>query len=251
MNLNSRKEFNMLYGTLSNYDSLDAIKDVMEISKPVSMVFDHRLVLASWILWKDIKNKPLNLLTFDAHRDLCSENDTIQIMEHIEKTTKEKLDLRVFELLDVNNDTHINMACELGVFDSVFVISNDFSDEDYCVNKSRIKVFKELDDCIVDILSKSFYILDIDLDYFFDKDDCTNSFQFNELRLKSFLEKKTIFPNNLVGITIAIEPRYCGGIVNAINVYEKIEKKLFSAPVFRDYYQEDIAVLSEVLAINR
>ena len=227
----------MLYGTLSNYDSLDAIKDVMEISKPVSMVFDHRLVLASWILWKDIKNKPLNLLTFDAHRDLCSENDTIQIMEHIEKTTKEKLDLRVFELLDVNNDTHINMACELGVFDSV--------------NKSRIKVFKELDDCIVDILSKSFYILDIDLDYFFDKDDCTNSFQFNELRLKSFLEKKTIFPNNLVGITIAIEPRYCGGIVNAINVYEKIEKKLFSAPVFRDYYQEDIAVLSEALAINR
>ena len=69
--------------------------------------------------------------------------------------------------------------------------------------------------------------------------------------MKSFLEKKTIFPNNLVGITIAIEPRYCGGIVNAINVYEKIEKKLFSAPVFRDYYQEDIAVLSEALAINR
>ena len=69
--------------------------------------------------------------------------------------------------------------------------------------------------------------------------------------MKSFLQKKIIFLDNLVGITIAIEPRYCGGIVNAINVYEKIEKALFSAPVFRDYYQEDIAVLSEAVAINR
>ena len=36
----------MLYGTLSNYNSIDTLKEVMINSKPVSMVFDHRLVIA-------------------------------------------------------------------------------------------------------------------------------------------------------------------------------------------------------------
>ena len=246
----NRKVFNMLYGTLSNYNSIDTFKEVMINSKPVSMVFDHRLVLASWILWKDIKKKPINLLTFDAHRDLCDENDQILIMEHLKNTTEEKLDLRVFELLSKKNDTHINIACNLGLFNYVFVISNDFSDDDYSVNESKIKVFEDINDSIIDNLSRSFYILDIDLDYFFDKDDCTNTFQLNESRLQSFLEKQIIFLDNLVGITIAIEPCYCGGIVNAISVYEKIEKTLFNAPVFRDYYQEELAILNEAVTIK-
>ena len=60
----------MFYGSLSNYDSIDTLKEIAIKSKPVSMSFDHRLALTSWFLWERVLNKHPNLITFDAHRDL-------------------------------------------------------------------------------------------------------------------------------------------------------------------------------------
>lgn len=247
MSSNRKEFFSMFYGSLSNYDSIDTLKEIAIKSKPISMSFDHRLALTSWFLWERVLNKHPNLITFDAHRDLTEENELKRIMKQIDNSSMKTLDPCIFEMLDRRNDTHINMACNLGVLKNVFVISNDLSDDDYCIHKSRVRVFDDLVDSIISIMSKEDYILDIDLDYFFDKSDDTNLFCLNESRLQSFLEKKLVFPNNLVGITVAIEPRYCGGIVNAIRVYEKIEHKIFNMPVFRDYYQEELAVLNEVV----
>lgn len=240
----------MFYGTLSNYNSMETLKVVWEESKPVSMVFDHRLVLSSWILWHKMLETPPNLITFDAHRDLSEENDFKQIVKHIEKTLKESLDLSIFEMLDRKNDTHINMACHLGILKNVFVISNDLSNESYSINKSKVQVFNDVHNSIIDVMSKEPYILDIDLDYFFDKSESNNLYQINELRLKSFLDQKFIFPDNLVGITVAIESSYCGGIINAIKVYEKLEQKFFNKPVFIDYYQDELAVLNEAVTVT-
>ena len=247
MNLNERRLFSVFYGTLSNYNSIDSLKVVLEESKPVSMVFDHRLVLSSWILWHKMLGTTPNLITFDAHRDLCEENDLKSIIKHIKKTLNESLDLSVFEMLDRKNDTHINMACHLGIFNNVFVISNDSSNELYPINKSNIQVFNAVDSSIINVMSNEPYILDIDLDYFFDKNETNNLYQINELRLQSFLDQKIIFPDKLVGITIAIEASYCGGIINAIKVYEKLEHKFFNKPVFIDYYQDELAVLNEAV----
>lgn len=115
----------MFYGSLSNYDSMDALKEIAIQSKPVSMSFDHRLALTSWLLWERVLNKHPNLITFDAHRDLTEENDLKRIMKQIDSSSVKTLDSCIFEMLDRRNDTHINIACNLGVLKNVFVISND------------------------------------------------------------------------------------------------------------------------------
>ena len=61
MNSNRKEFFSMFYGSLSNYDSIDVLKEIAIKSKPVSMSFDHRLALTSWLLWERVLNKHPNL----------------------------------------------------------------------------------------------------------------------------------------------------------------------------------------------
>lgn len=225
----------MFAGILSNYQSLEDIESMLDIQKPVSMVFEHRLALAPWLIWsQSIKEYKPNLITFDQHRDLTplNEGNLQDVVNTLLSCEVDDLPFKVSNELESRNDTQISAACYMNIFKDVYVITHDIGDNDDIAG-SKVFVDNDITDRIKDIMKAEKYILDIDLDYFFIDN------KFEQDKVDSFLSSIKINLENLVGITLAIEPTYCGGIVNAIKAYEVLESELVTEPIFIDPYQSN------------
>jgi hypothetical protein len=192
---------------------------------------EHRFAFYFWNRWiqgMDSKKKPPSLVTIDWHRDLAppSKSEITALME-LNLANPETVAQYTWSQLDTHNDSHLLSAAYLNLIGDVYLLKNygenqESTFEDVSGNIHHIFEYKassEFADAIRSSNQKRLF-LDVDLDYFVKEKIASH--QLKEVRLQEDAEILMLFKEDsslldylfprLEGITIATEPRYCGGI---------------------------------------
>lgn len=205
---------------------------------------DHRLSFFFWLKWtRALRASPPLLVTIDWHRDLAPPNDKeCKRLEELNQTDLTAVARFASEDLDPHNDGHVLSAAWLNLIGDVILLKNYGLDqkETYCDragNEHKILEFKNLQDLYLELggREKKRIYLDIDLDYFIRNK--VSPYQRAGVELYSDDEiQDLVNPNgelfkillpSLAGITIATEPRYCGGIRNSNHILKVVMDQLF------------------------
>ena len=223
-------------------------KDAIE----VAVFHEHRIAFYYWALWtKKIKYaKPRilptpTLVSFDWHEDTAAPDE-------VEKQELKNLDLgRMGDIaffswakLSPLNDGHILSAAYLNLISDVFLVRKQEPDSqqpfmDIFGDIHKIYSFdnvKDMYDSLKEHVGVDKVYLDIDLDYFTDSpDSCGGGTELTLVptdEITATLDPKSelmqfILPR-LSGMTIAIEPEFCGGYTGAMSIFQTLEKTMFN-----------------------
>jgi len=216
-------------------------------SMEVAIFTEHRFAFYFWNRWlRDLSDsrKPPCLLTIDWHRDLAPPSDSEkEELKNLDLTRQEEVAKFVWSQMDTHNDSHLLSAAYLNLIDDVFLLKNygerqQSSFIDRQSNRHQIFEccsFADLQESVLDKGSNTFF-LDIDLDFFIR--DKVAAHQLQEVTTYSNEEISELIDNasplftylydRLRGITIATEPRYCGGILKSNRILDAVLGSLFT-----------------------
>jgi hypothetical protein len=190
------------------------------------------------------------LISLDYHNDVgCPGDYDEEELRNLDARDETLLGLFAWLGLPRKNDGHILPAAYLNSIGDVYVIlkklnsgpqGSNFEVEDLNGSTHRIQYFSSVSSLVAELQRKapSEVYLDIDLDFFTESpaDD------FASIRLVSdSVIEETLSPSaklmefvlpRLSGLTIALEPRYCGGIQNSFHILQQINELLFSSGLF-------------------
>lgn len=214
----------------------------------VSLLYEHRFAFYYWMKWTNLEggNTPPVLISLDWHQDLVWPSE----QECDELTTLNQNDCReigIFTAYKLNplNDSQILSAAYLNQISDIYVLCKQqqyddddiFAFTDYLGNKHEVKIFYEIDEmlaCIKKETITSVYF-DIDLDYFTESKDSCGGDAGVELISDEEVVKiialnsplmQWILPK-LKGMTIALEPEYCGGMRKSNHLFNLLDENLF------------------------
>ena len=215
---------------------------------------EHRYSFYYWAKWtRELRNDgdgaPPHLVTIDWHRDLAPPGEKeIESLDEIARTGYDRKVLREFTLntLDAHNDSHILSAARCNLIGDVILLKNYGSDQsdtwkDYEENIHNILEFRKLKDFTSHLLKTggTRLYLDIDVDFFVKNK--VAPYQVTDVQIYEDREIRSIInPGSplfgflfdmISGITIATEPRYCGGVRNSNHVLNVLLDQLFT-PAF-------------------
>lgn len=225
----------------------------------IGLVHSHRFAFYFWAKFNEeyskknlslTHNKPI-LVSIDFHNDSGVESDfNKEEIKEINISDDVELGLYCWLRLHALNDGHILPALYLEFFSDVYILLKQNLDIresrqilDKNSNEHLVKYFKTSDKLVEELRKARNHpiFLDIDLDYFVIKDDANimgagNLVPMQEIRdilgLKTPL-LKTIY-QNLVGLTVALEPEYCGGMNNALQALKILNEEFFCGSLFTD-----------------
>jgi hypothetical protein len=217
----------------------------------VAIMKEHRFAFCYWFKWTKEKSfeQPKALVSIDWHQDLCAPCESEQ-QELSVVNLSSHLDVARFSWEELNplNDGHILAAAYLDLIGNVYVLCKQDIDEPVFtmkdINSKEHKVYCFNDQvALVQALEEnketSIY-LDIDLDYFTESTDPCGGGKNLNVMSRSQIEA-VISPDSgfmqwcfkrMQGMTIATEPQFCGGLKNSNNIFNVIDSKLFSLPLF-------------------
>ena len=217
----------------------------------ISVFNEHRFAFYYWSIWQNKKKKTStpSLVTFDWHQDLLSP-------EECQKPDLRKLNIEdTFELtfytthkLRPLNDSHILSAAYLDLIDDIYVLckqgtfERDFDNEELIDRNGKKHIIRKFRD------TKSLYesiqennvqevFFDLDLDYFVK--DCNLEFDVEVEHLSNKEIQNTIDCNSdlikfiferTIGITIALEPKYTGGLNKSLELLNIVSSNWFTRP---------------------
>ena len=217
----------------------------------IALMKEHRFAFYYWFKWLKVNHfeNPPALVSIDWHQDLCAPCS-------FEKEELDKLDLNSFlevarfswEGLNPLNDGHILAAAYLNLIGNVYVLcKQEIYDPvstliDIHGNSHIIYCFSEKDEltqALHESIESSIH-LDIDLDYFTDSSESCGGGENLTVMSKDSIENIIDPQSNLMkwcfqrmyGMTIATEPKFCGGVKNSNFIFDTIDSKLFSLPLF-------------------
>ncbi|MEE9913193.1 MAG: UPF0489 family protein [Deltaproteobacteria bacterium] len=218
----------------------------------VGIVNEHRFAFYFWGLCaSDKDSRHAALISIDAHDDVGVPTEVIQDdLDNLNIHNRTELGLFAWLRLRSLNDGHILPALYLNFFSDVYVLMNGREDSaafrtsrteqrqrdrDGCTHK--VKYYRNSKKLLHDLPKKNCPLfLDIDLDYFAIENRKAGSVLGSEnlmsdAEIRSFLSingplLKPIL-NRIVGLTIALEPKYCGGLVNSLHVLDILNQELF------------------------
>jgi hypothetical protein len=225
-------------------------------SLEIGVVLQHRFAFYYWLKWHteaQLTGGPTpNLLTIDWHDDVGGDCDFIpKELEQLNPRDRNELSLFCWARLRSLNDGHIAPAQYLNAIGDVFVILKQRADERKMYEHYRKHTQKDLHgnvhqvhyyDGVAQFLREHKadtvqpLILDVDLDYF------TTLGESRERGAAQLVDDRTIrkvmstsgplmqwvFPR-LAGFTIALEPKYCGGIGNCLHILDVVSRTLFDS----------------------
>lgn len=216
-------------------------------SMELAIFKEHRFAFYFWNRWKNNSKPDLPppvLITIDWHRDLAPPSDAEKdALGQLELTQEDKVSEFIWSALNTHNDSHLLSAAFLNIIGDILLLKN-YGDESQSVykdhegNHHRIQEFRNLDNLekAVSERQNKRYILDLDLDFFVKGK--VYSHQLEEVEPYTLEEiagvinpHATLFQElfqELEGITIASEPRYCGGILKSNRILEHVMQQLFS-----------------------
>lgn len=233
------------------------------ISKPfndseaikVATFHEHRFAFYYWLDWtKELEGVVPSLVTFDWHQDLCPPyKDKIEALKALPTDNKARVAFYTWAQLEHTNDVHIQSAILLNKIKNVYVICRQTSSrenpliiDDFKGNEHKVFIFSSIEEFENSIskLDESHIYLDIDLDYFTLCNPPSVNGRINGKRY-TYLKKGEIeelfshkrpamkwILNRLQGLTIAMEPDFCGGLQKSNKLFNILEQTLFTQPLF-------------------
>jgi len=211
----------------------------------IAIVQEHRFAFYYWGLHKiSAKHKIPALVTIDSHDDTGAPNEVIaDDLNSLDLKNQIELALYTWLRLRSLNDGHILPALYLNFFSDVYVLLNRKEDHDERQQKDykdrihKIKFYQHSELLIEDIPPDTPVFFDIDLDYFAIKNPNAGSVigserlrSDDEIRSTLSIDGPLVGPllNKIVGLTIALEPKYCGGLMNSLHVLNILNSEFFN-----------------------
>jgi len=241
-----------------NYlEPLGAYKSILENpftkkALEVAVFHEHRIAFYYWALWttgikygEPLISPPPTLVSFDWHEDTVTPNESEQ-QELQELILKVPSDIAFFSwaMLSPLNDGHILSAAYLNLIADIFLIRKQENRGhpplvDMFGNTHQVYSFDNVEDMLNSLknhagVNKVYF--DIDLDYFTESpDSCGGGPDLTLVPADKIITTldpqsdlmKFLLPR-LNGMTIAIEPKFCGGYSSAMNIYQTVEKTMFN-----------------------
>lgn len=210
---------------------------------------DHRFSFFYWLKWTgklrgNGHSSPPTLVTIDWHRDLAppSDKDKKSLTE-LDQQDLEEARAFTIDMLDPHNDGHLLSAAWLNLIGDIILLKNYGMDqEDTWIDQDRnvhhILEYRDFDTFQSEVASREdeYFYLDIDIDYFIQ--DKVSPYQrvnvelYEDQDIRSVVDPKNpLFQyllKRLEGITLATEPRYCGGVRNSNHILDIILNQLFT-----------------------
>ena len=224
----------------------------------VAVFHEHRIAFYYWALWAvgiEYKNPrispPPTLVSFDWHEDTAAP-DEIEQQELQSLNLKKRSEIAFFSwaMLNSSNDGHILSAAYLNLIADIFLVCKQEHDihpplVDIFGNIHQVYSFhnvKDMFDALKNHAGIDKVYFDIDLDYFTESSDpCGGGPEstlvpedgiITTLDPQSDLMKFIL--SRLAGMTIAIEPGFCGGYSSAMNIYQTVEKTMFNGQLLSE-----------------
>jgi len=218
-------------------------------STTIGIVHEHRFAFYYWASYcaQEDRRHPPALLTLDSHNDVGADSYTVLAeLDNLNLRDETMLGLYSWLRLPSLNDGHILPALHLNIFADVYVLlsrrANRQRSDDTIVHidkygdPHRVCWFKNEDRVKDSIPDDQDIYLDIDLDFFADpnvKTGCERGSEnpWKREEIRRFLRRKRglvqhVLPS-VVGMTIALEPSYCGGFCNSLRILDAVNQELF------------------------
>ncbi len=209
----------------------------------VALTHEHRYALWFWANWANSSSP--DVFSLDWHLDLAEpEKETQQAFQDFENLKKDDRTYYIWRYMSPYNDSHLLTAAWLGIIGNVWLVYKQRmraldSIIDRLGNRHYIYKFRSLAEAIKHYKQHSQnrgVIWDIDLDYF------TNSPEFigggdNVNRISDAEIARIVGPHaelpsvllpHLIGLTIATEPFFCGGIKTMTQILNQVDEMLFT-----------------------
>jgi hypothetical protein len=223
----------------------------------IGLVHEHRFAFYYWALHSHGRacNTP-TLVTLDSHNDVgVPRYVPTDDLNHLDITNRAELGLFTWIGLPRNNDGHILPALYLNFFSDVYVLFNKDQDSpgsntdstiqqiDNAGIEHEVTFFRDANDLLRALPQNYPISLDIDLDFFTVKNPDGNGKLGSELlkpdeEIRSFLSLSGSFMkpilSQVVGLTVALEPRCCGGLMNSLHVLEILNQEFFDGTLCTD-----------------
>ncbi len=221
----------------------------------IGVVLQHRFAFFYWLRWhaeRKPSHPPPNLLTIDWHDDVGGDCDfTPDEIKQLNPTDENELSLFCWAGLRSLNDGQIAPAQYLNAVGDVYVILKQFKEEDSTEDRHRTQVdmngtthgifyYDTPEDFLKAHANDPVHplILDLDLDYF--TSDANSGEHGDQQRVSDREIKKVVSLDGplmrwilprLDGFTIALEPKYCGGVGNCAHILGVVSSTLCDPPL--------------------
>ena len=234
----------------TDYETLKHPSGVNSVE--VAVVQDHRFVFYYWLKWKNKIGagiKSPSLISFDWHEDLAAPDEYSELKALNTKDYK-SVALFCWDKLNSTNDGHILSAAYLDLIGDIYVVRKqntgsrrsfrDINGKSHkiCCYKSAKRLFSKLKQVQDD---KIFF--DLDLDYFTESPDFGGGGKELQLvpdkKITEILNPTSelfcwIF-KRLAGMTIATEPKCCGGYINSNHLFSVVTDSFFRPQLFSQH----------------
>jgi hypothetical protein len=216
----------------------------------VGIIHEHRFAFFFWGLHSLDNELHPALVTIDSHDDTGVSTEVIpEDLNNLDIRNRIELGLFAWLRLRSLNDGHILPALYLNFFSDVYILLNNNQNAhefksshperqqlDRDDRMHKLKFYQNSKSLLEELPSDIPVFLDIDLDYFAVDNPKTGSIKGSEL-LKSDAEISSTLSidgpligpllSRIVGLTIALEPNYCGGLINSLHVLDILNRELF------------------------
>ena len=232
----------------------------------VGISIEHRFAFFYWLQckqkllydrttrtrWRDDEFTPPDLITMDWHDDYDGGSGYIEReLKRLNQKNEKEVALFCWAGLQPLNDGQIGPAIWLNALGNVYII---LKQDKIChtqqpvVHKDRygkdhhvyyFRSAKDLPNTFYETNSGSGVIWDIDLDFFTEEKsvpDQSYTARLSNRQIKALLSPRKewmqIILGDLKAITIALEPKYTGGLSHSLEIYRQWESVFFDAPLF-------------------
>lgn len=230
--------------------SIVASPDGNNAAIEIALMKEHRFAFYYWFKWAKSQGfeKPPALISIDWHQDLCAPCG-IEKQELSNVNLNSYLEVARFSWEGLNplNDGHILAAAYLNLIGNVYVLcKQEIYDPvtkltDIHGNAHIVYCFEQQSELLnaLEASNEDSIYLDIDLDYFTDSSDPCGGGEDLTVMSKSQIES-VIDPTShfmqwcfqrMKGMTLATEPKFCGGLRNSNFIYNTIDSRLFALPL--------------------
>lgn len=217
-----------------------------------AVIMEHRFAFLFWMKWRNrlqesgqLQQPAPTLVTIDWHRDLAPPPDKQkEKLEALDQSNLSDVANYVWAQFDQTNDGHILCAAWLNLIGDVILLKNSAGEmqdtfTDTNGDDHTIFEFREYDRFEEFLLQRNDQniFFDIDLDYFIhgkgNEQYSENFRRYSDKEIKEIININSPAFEYLLpkvdGLTIALEPGYCGGISNSCKIMEVVNSQLFTS----------------------
>jgi hypothetical protein len=232
-------------GTYSSTVSHSSSRGYCEIA----LVHEHRFAFYFWNKWARERGRGVRpaLVTVDWHTDLCGPgSEEESSLAELDQADDSEVALFAWSQLNPLNDGHVLAAAYLGLIGDIYVLCKQDKPEEFSfegrAGLSNVKVYHDPSELMNAVRELPAVILDVDLDYFTrSSDPCGGGERVSLVgsdKIAGLLDPHQgliapVLPH-LVGMTIALEPEFCGGLSNAHRLLRKLNQVMFDGTLLSE-----------------